>query len=722
MNSAGRTNGISLPSQEAQAQLLKSLYEGHGIDPNRLAFLEGHGTGTKVGDPAEVWAIGTVIGAARRAPIPIGSIKTNIGHTEPASGLFGLMKAMLALENNFFPASLHFETPNDAIDFDALNVHVAAEPIELLHGKQPRLAGVNSFGFGGTNAHVVISDPQAAPERVRTEASGKVFFASAHTASALESLLDSYRTALKKAAPAEGRSIIAASGANRPHLKHRFVAVGGDPETIVKAIEARAHTRNLKEAVLAEAMHDQARIAFVFSGNGSQWAGMAVDAYRRDAAFRDRFNVIHALFLRSQISLIDLLLDPELETKLGDTKVAQPLLFAIQAELADVLNLLGVRPHAVYGHSVGEVAAAYVSGAISLVDAVSVIARRSYHQDRLAGMGGMAAIQLSPEDALGFFARHGLDEITIAAVNAKGSVSVSGPAEQIAALRDVLAAERIVGQVLDINYPFHHRLIENAKQDFLEDMAQIALRPSQVPFISTVIGDVLPGTSLDPAYWWSNVREPVCFLQATNTAIALGCSLFVEIGPRPIVTSYLRDTFKNRAVAAKAIPSLLREEFPANPVSTTFARILANGGAFDRRKAFGCATRGSHCRRCRSSRSTCGTSSPATRSTCSAGWASLVHWLAGALISPAEAGKIMSTPTCSQTLRNTWWTASQFFQAAGFSTLPFRSRDSSCLRTRLKSRTWRYCARSNWPKVVCVNSRPQYQAIPAISKSGRATG
>ena len=586
VNSAGRTNGISLPSEKAQARLLRSLYEGNGIDPNSLAFVEGHGTGTKVGDPSEIWSIGTVIGAARRAPIPIGSIKTNIGHTEPASGLMGLMKAMLALENNYFPASLHFETPNEAVDFNALNVHVAAEPIELLHGKHPRLAGINSFGFGGTNAHVIISDPQNRPDREKPEASvGKTFMASAHTASALDNLLKDYRTTLKQASPSARRSLIAAAGANRRHMKHRFVVAADDADAIVKAIDARTRDRDVREAVQAEAIHDQSKIAFVFSGNGSQWAGMAVDAYRRNTAFRDRFNVIHALFqVRTQISLIDLLFDPELDSKLRDTKIAQPLLFAIQAALADVLALLGVKPDAVFGHSVGEVAAAYVSGAISLVDAVSVVAKRSYHQDRLAGLGKMAAVQLSPDDAVNFFAKHKLDELTVAAVNAKGSVTVSGPSEQILTLKEVMKADRVVGQVLDINYPFHHPLIEIAKDDFLDDMSQIALRHSQVPFISTVTGDVLAGDKLDPAYWWSNVREPVHFLQATNTAIDLGCTLFVEIGPRPILTSYLKDTVKDRSVAVAAISSLLREESSADPVSTTFARIIANGGAFDRQQ------------------------------------------------------------------------------------------------------------------------------------------
>jgi acyl transferase domain-containing protein/NADPH:quinone reductase-like Zn-dependent oxidoreductase/acyl carrier protein/short-subunit dehydrogenase len=591
VNSAGRTNGISLPSREAQAALLRSLYSRDGIDPNRLAFIEGHGTGTKVGDPAEVWSIGTVVGAARRVPIPIGSIKTNIGHAEPASGMLGLMKAMLALEHNMFPASLHFETPNEAVDFSALKVHVASEPIELLHGKHPRLAGINSFGFGGTNAHVIIADPANSRDRDGPEAAGRVFMASAHTASALDALLVSYRESFARAKPAERKSLIAASGAN-PHLmRHRFVVANDDPESVARAIADRVDGRKSPASVQAEAVGDAARIAYVFSGNGSQWAGMAVDAYRGNVAFRDRFNVIHALFqVRSQISLTDLLFDENLETKLQDTKIAQPLLFATQAALSDVLSQLGVEPHAVYGHSVGEVAAAYASGAISLVDAVQIVAKRSWHQDRLAGMGRMAALQIGPDEARAFFSAHALDELSVAAVNARGSVTVSGPSEQIMALKDAMRSARIVGQVLDINYPFHHPLIEVAKEDFLQDMGHIALRQSQRPFISTVTGQILGGEMLDASYWWSNVREPVEFHSGTLAAIDLGCSLFVEIGPRPILQGYLRDSIKERSVAASPIPSLARDEpgtSKVDPVAQTFARIIAHGGAFDRRKVFG---------------------------------------------------------------------------------------------------------------------------------------
>jgi acyl transferase domain-containing protein len=235
VNSAGRTNGISLPSQEAQAQLLEKIYADAAIDPNQLAFIEGHGTGTKVGDPAEVWAIGQVLGQKRHAPIPLGSIKTNIGHTEPASGLFGVLKAVMALEHDYLPASLFFDTPNDAIDFNGLNVSVTSTPLPLLRSQRPRLAGINSFGFGGTNAHVVVSDPVSRQGAAAGNAAESGYFmVSAHTETALRTLLEDYRDRLACTADqASAPALVAAATAGRTPLRHRFVTQVRKPRDIV---------------------------------------------------------------------------------------------------------------------------------------------------------------------------------------------------------------------------------------------------------------------------------------------------------------------------------------------------------------------------------------------------------------------------------------------------------------------------------------------------------
>ncbi len=591
VNSAGRTNGISLPSREAQANLLRAIYEGNGIDANQVAFVEGHGTGTKVGDPAEVWSIGTVIGAKRRAPVPIGSIKSNIGHTEPASGLFGMMKAVLALEHNYLPASLHFETPNEHIDFEGLNVRVTANPIELLKGKRARLAGINSFGFGGANAHVVISDPDPIPQEKATAAStGHVFLASAHTQSSLENLLKDYKATFASASKEETRAVIAASGANRTHMRHRFAARSDHPEDIVRAIASHLEKPGSDIGEVGEAPVKNAQVAFVFSGNGSQWAGMGVEAFRENLHFRQSFTSVSALFkFHSDIDLKDLLTDPELDKRLADTKIAQPLLFAIQAALSDSLVAMGIKPAAVFGHSVGEIAAAYAAGALSLVDAVSIVAKRSLHQDLLAGQGTMAAVMLGEEAAIAFAQARDLNELCVAAVNAHNSVTISGPAHEVTAFRDAARKAKIPVQILDINYPFHHPIIDQAKEAFLADIPDIAPRRTELTYLSTVTGSALDGTELDPDYWWKNVREPVRFQAAAEAALALGCRLFIEISPRPILASYVKETIKQAAVPAAVVPTLLRDagEKGQDPISASMARAVAHGAAVDRPRVYG---------------------------------------------------------------------------------------------------------------------------------------
>jgi len=584
VNSAGRTNGISLPSQEAQARLLESIYCDPAIDPNHLAFIEGHGTGTKVGDPAEVWAIGETIGRRRHAPVPLGSIKTNIGHTEPASGLFGVLKAVMALENDHLPASLFFDTPNEHIDFTGLNVSVTSTPLPLLRSKRPRLAGINSFGFGGTNAHVVVSDP-APRETPRAEpaAPGGYFMVSAHTETALKALLETYRGAL--ADPAAAGALTAAASAGRTPLRHRFVARRGPAGTVLSAIDDQLAGRTGMAAAIGEAPVGEPQIAFLFSGNGAQWAGMGLDALRANADFRRHFTAISALFEEHLgEKLTALLAAGDLAARLADTRVAQPLLFSIQVALAQCLISAGIRPAALLGHSIGEVAAAHIAGALSLVDAVSVVAVRSRCQHVTQGKGTMAAALCGEEAARDFIRRNGLDALTIAAVNAGNSVTVSGPKDEIAALRALGRRQKLAVQPLDIDYPFHHPLIDEAREEFLRTLPKIVPHATEYDFISTVTGGDMDGTALDGAYWWRNVREPVYFMQGVAHALERGCNLLVEISPKPILTGYLKDAVKTSGASAHILKTfdLRDKDDAADPVEASIVRALAHGAALPR--------------------------------------------------------------------------------------------------------------------------------------------
>ncbi|RWX75766.1 SDR family NAD(P)-dependent oxidoreductase [Neorhizobium lilium] len=582
VNSSGRTNGISLPSREAQADLLRSIYVGNGIDVNRVAFIEGHGTGTRVGDPAEVWAIGSVIGRNRRAPLPIGSIKSNIGHTEPVSGLFGLLKAMIALEENFLPPTLHIQKINEDIDFAGLNVRVNTAPIKLLPGKEPRLAGVNSFGFGGTNAHVVIGDPEpAAQADAPAKGEGGLFLASAHTATALRNLLEEYKTLLERAEPAKARQIVVATTTNRDPMRHRFAVDAKDTQAVLAAVAAHL-SAEASQGEAGEAPSHAGKIAFVFSGNGAQWAGMAVDAYRENRHFRQCFQSFSALFeYHLGEKLTDLLTAPDLALRLADTKIAQPLLFAIQAALSDCLSARGIRPDVVFGHSVGELAAAYAAKTLTAAEAVAIVAKRSKSQDLIAGKGKMAAVVLSEEAALAFAKAQGLDQIGVAAINAPSSVTISGPVDEIQAFKDAARKSQIVAHILDINYPFHHPIIDSARDSFLSDLPTIEPKSGACTFVSTVTGDVYDGQGLDSDYWWRNVRDPVLFKAAAEKAVELGCNLFIEISPRPILSSYVSEVAKSMSQPAVVIGTLQREALGGgyDPVARSFARAVASGAA-----------------------------------------------------------------------------------------------------------------------------------------------
>jgi acyl transferase domain-containing protein/NADPH:quinone reductase-like Zn-dependent oxidoreductase/NAD(P)-dependent dehydrogenase (short-subunit alcohol dehydrogenase family)/acyl carrier protein len=580
VNSAGRTNGISLPSAEAQVALLQGMYDDNRIDPNDLAFLEGHGTGTKVGDPAEVWAIGQVIGKRRRAPLPIGSIKTNIGHTEPASGLFGLLKAVMALEQNYLPASLFFEKPNETIDFEDLNVRVNSTPLELLRARRPRLAGVNSFGFGGTNAHVVISDPEKVAQTEPLEPHGERYFvASAQTESALKALVEAYVRRMDKAAPAQINRIIAASGGGRTLLRHRLVGVPTTPDTLRARLSGFLQSQAIDGIETGEVPAGQSRIAFAFAGNGAQWAGMGVSAYRRSKAFKRHFDAASALFeTHLGEKLVELLVSDTLDERLSDTRIAQPLLFSIQVAIANALAAAGIRPACVFGHSIGEVAAAHIAGAMSLVDAVAVVAARSRCQHVTRGRGTMAAALCSEETAKAFLAEHAISEVVVAAVNARNSVTFSGPRQKIEEVKALARRRKIAVQMLDIEYPFHHPLIDDVREEFIATLPDIGLHEGELQFLSTVTGDALSGRKLSASYWWRNAREPVAFRSAVAKALDAGCNLFLEISPRPILNNYIKETIREHSANAHVLSSLSKDnEESADPIAQIIARLFAFG-------------------------------------------------------------------------------------------------------------------------------------------------
>ncbi|GAA1678471.1 type I polyketide synthase [Streptomyces yatensis] len=621
-NSDGRTMGLALPSPEAQERLLREVYDRARVHPDELVYFEAHGTGTPVGDPLEALAIGRALGVRRiSGALPLGSVKTNLGHLEPASGMAGLLKALMVLRHRTAPASLHAEPPHPDIDFEGLGLRLTTRPTALAPAATGgrAVAGVNSFGFGGANAHAIVADPPPPPNRPQPPSSPVPLLVSARTAKALSEAAEATAAHLDETPPADFYDLAHTSCLRRGRHEHRAVVwattpgeaarglraltapdpepglpraggAGGEPvapagesaaptgeptaptgqptppdgesaapggqsaaaddtpatPTGTPAAPAKPSTAAPTRAPAVPApgavspAADSGRVAFVFCGNGSQWAGMGADLFDADAVFRRAVCEADAeLAPRLGWSVADRLTAPAGEADLGATEVAQPLLFVVQLGITAVLRARGIEPAMVVGHSVGEVAAAHICGALSLPDAARVIAERGRVQGTTAGSGRMAAVGLSADRAAKALAGYG-EKLEIAGVNSAEDVTVAGDAAALDLLGAELAAEGVFFRDLGLDYAFHSRHMDPTEDELRSRLAEVTPSPVRVPFYSTVTGFRARGTDLDAAYWWQNVRRPVLFADAVRRALADGAGILLEIGPHPVLRAYLR--------------------------------------------------------------------------------------------------------------------------------------------------------------------------------------
>ena len=575
-NSDGRTIGVSLPSEAAQAALLQSVYERAGVAVDDLAFFEMHGTGTPAGDPVEAAAVGRALGAGRREPLPIGSVKTNLGHLEPASGMAGLLKAVLALDRGVVPPSLHCEIPNPKIDFARLKLRLvsAAEPIAI--AKERRVAGVNSFGFGGTNAHVVLAAPPQPADATPSPAVPSPLVMSAATEASLRELAGGWRALLGRAPNERLPGLFRAAARGRDHHRHRLAVLGPDRAAITAALE-RFLEAEIAPEVLTGTSIAASRVAFVFSGNGAQFPGMGRTALRTNAAFRAAVAEVDQVFRPelgwSVVELIDRGVDA---AALEQTDVAQPLLFAIQIGILASLRTVGIVAQGHIGHSVGEIAAAWAAGALSLADAARVVIARSRSQQRTQGTGCMAALALGADAARDFLAEIG-STVEIAALNATRSVTVSGTRAEIERLAAAARSSGVWCRLLGLDFAFHSRLMEPVRDQLIASLGGLSSRPPAARLVSTVTGAAVENDTLDAEHWWANIRNPVRFAEGAAALISAGYRIFVEIGPSPILHSYLVDGLRVAEAEGRVLASLTRDDGGADPFAAIAARCYVAG-------------------------------------------------------------------------------------------------------------------------------------------------
>ena len=586
VNSDGRTNGISLPSAEAQEVLIQRVYSRAAIDPNRLAFVEAHGTGTPAGDPLEAAALGRSLGHERSDPLPIGSIKTNIGHLEPASGLAGVLKALLSLNHGVLPPSLHFDEPNPHIDFDRLNLTVCNESL-LLPDSPMRCAGVNSFGFGGTNAHAIVAAGRKNSLPVPTHASAaNLFSLSAESKPALMALAQKYSERVSHLSNEDTATLASAIVHRRDHMSDRIVISSANSQDVIEGLNAYIAGDENAHVTSGTAVGQDLPVAFVYSGNGSQWVGMGHAAYKHSAPFRAHFGVVDSLFQQiAGWSLKDTLFSDTLQDRLPLTSIAQPLIFAIQSSITAALRARGIRPAAVLGHSVGEVAAAEAAGILDLRTAVEVIHFRSKHQELTRGLGRMMAV-LAPQEKLEDLMAQ-VAGVELAAYNSTRAVTIAGPAEALNAFKALAESRNIAVIDLDLEYPFHTSLMAPVETRLRVDLKEITPRDGEVPFVSTVTGTCLPGSRLGGGYWWRNVREPVQFVGAVRAAAKLGARYFLEIGPRGTLVKHIADSLQGEATGTAVMAVLDRNDDPVDPFDKALAKAMVSGARIDFGAIFG---------------------------------------------------------------------------------------------------------------------------------------
>ena len=573
VNSDGRTPGFSMPGQYSQAALLRRTYDDAGVDPESLCYLEAHGTGTPVGDPVEATALGTAIAQRRTAPLPIGSVKSNIGHLEAASGMAGLMKLMAILDRGEIPASLHCETPNPNIPFEALNLSVVTGRRPLVAGPNGVLLGVNSFGFGGTNAHAILGEP---PARAASEspATPLPLVLSAKSEAALEALAADWADRLRNKDSDEAALLTRAAARAREPFPHRLVAPAGTPTAVAAGLDAWLEGR---ETELVSGRAVEGATAFVYAGNGSQWAGMGQDAYAHNDVFRATVAQIDEHFRpRADWSLARLFESPPTDDDLQRTEIAQPLLFALQVAATEALRDQGVEPAAVVGHSVGEAAAAWACRGLTLAEATEVIFHRSRLQQTLHGAGGMAVLNVGAAEALALIERAAL-EVEIAAINGPHAVTVAGSARDLQRLAAAARSARHAFLELPLAYAFHSRAMNPLQAPLKASLAGLDPHEPALLMGSTTTGRVVAAGELDGDYWWRNIRDPVLFETAIGRVLDAGCRVFVEVGPRPTLRSHIESCLKHRDLIGASLPTLGAAPAGGDPFPLIAARAHVAG-------------------------------------------------------------------------------------------------------------------------------------------------
>jgi myxalamid-type polyketide synthase MxaD len=584
VNQDGRSNGFTVPNGHAQRSVIRQALKNALVDPSLVSYIETHGTGTALGDPIEVEALADIYGAASLSeqPCVLGATKTNIGHLEAAAGIAGLIKVVLSFQHEAIPANLHFQTLNPYISLENTRFVLPVEMRPWPAGEGPRYAAVSSFGMGGTNAHVILEEAPRRPARKQATPQTKqerpyLLPLSAQSPEALqgqvEAYLDFFHTEVAQAAPLD--AICTTASLRRSHHLHRLAITGRSLPDMKEQLQL----------YMREGIHGKAgsrperveKVVFVFSGVGSQWAGMGCQLLEEEPVFRASIDACEAAFR----PYVDWSLRQELEadeqhSRLNQVEIMQPALFAIQVALAALWRAWGIEPSTVVGHSMGEIAAAHIAGALSLADAAHVICVRGQLLKRVQGQGAMGLVQLSAEKMQQ--ALKGYEgQVNIAARNSPQSLVISGETAAVEKILLDLQEQGIFCRKINADVAFHSPQMDALLADFTYQLSSIRPVKAGVGLFSTVTHTLCTGSELGAQYWAANLREPVLFDTAIQTLAQQGLTTFLELGPHPVLLQAIEGCVQHIGRSGTVLPSLSRKRQELESMLNTLGALYRGG-------------------------------------------------------------------------------------------------------------------------------------------------
>jgi acyl transferase domain-containing protein/acyl carrier protein len=582
INQDGRTNGLTAPNGLSQEALLREAFSNAGVRTSDIQYVEAHGTGTTLGDPIELNALGAALagGRPRESRCAVGSVKTNIGHLESAAGVAGLIKLTLSIAKRQLVPSLHYETPNPYIRFDVLPLRVvtALEPWPV--ESDPARGGVSAFGFGGTNVHLVLEEapPRDTPSNARASAACLLPI-SARTEPALRSLVRAYVDQLADGGLNVALADICASAAvRRSHHDVRLAAVATSRADMARRLEAYLAGDTPADVEAGRrAARRRLKVAFVFPGLGSHWLGMGRELLDCEPVFASAIAECDAAIAQQAgWSLVEELRASPERSRLEDASVVQPAIFAVQVALSALWQSWRIKPDAVIGHSMGEVAAAHVAGALSLEDAARIICHRSRLVRRASGQGAMAVVELSLAQSAEVLTGYE-NRLAIAVSNSPTSTVLSG---EPGALDEILAGLERTGvfcRRIKADYASHSPQMDLLRDDLASGLVGLSPRRTRVPWYSTVTGAIQAGPESGPEYWARNLREPVLFANVIESVLRDGIDIFLEISPHPILVPAVQQCLSAWQRDGLALGSLRRDRAERQSLLATLASLYAIG-------------------------------------------------------------------------------------------------------------------------------------------------